>query len=333
MILGLFKSKSNILILIIPFLVIISGISSFLNYSSICTEIPVGIVIFQEKFKYLVINYPLLLLIFNVLLITIQAFIINHYNAKHIFIEGKTYLPGILFILFSSVIMVNYPFHSIITANFFMLIGLNFLFNSYSDENYLTDTFMFGFFTGIACLFYFPYFLILIAVWIGNIIFNQFNLRKWIAHFIGFLSIAFITVSINFVFYDLNDLFKSIEYSMQSNHSELQFHDILFISFFILIIIFSFFHTLMVDYQKKIKSRKYSRFFLFISVFIVVASIFKRNYWMIMPIATFYVYLLSAYLYHRRNNFFKEIIILVIVVLIILLNIEIDLFSLNLSTI
>lgn len=330
MILSLFKSKSNILIILMPLLAILASISSFINIHEIVYESPAGLLILKDSFTNNVSNYPVTILIINVSLIILQAFILNFYNTKHIIIEGRTYLPGILLILFSSYVLYKSPFSTIFLSNMFMVIALGYLLKTYSEESSISDNFLFGFFTAIAGLFYLPSVIVIIAPWVGNIAFNQVNIRKWTAHFLGFASVFLILISVVYLFFDLTWLIERVNLSF-SPPSISYSTEFLIIVILVMLIIFSFFHTLMVDYQKKIKSRKFARFFVFTSVYMLILGLLMKNYILVVPLISYYCFLMTMLFSHRKNSFFKEIVIILLVLIIIIMNINPDLFSLDLS--
>lgn len=313
-----------------PLLAIMASVSSFINIHEINPEAPGGLLILKDSYTKLAGNYPVTVLIINVSLIILQAFILNFYNTRHIIIEGRTYLPGIILILFSSYVLFKSPLSTVFLSNLFLVMALGYLLKTYSEESSISDNFLFGFFTGIAGLFYLPSVIVIFAPWVGNIAFNQVNIRKWAAHFLGFISVALILISIVYLFFDLNWLIERINLSLAPpviTYST----EFLIIVILVLLVIFSFFHTLMIDYQKKIKSRKFARFFVFTSIFMLIPGLILKNYLLIVPLVSYYCFLMTMLFNQKKNSFFKEIVIILLVLIIIIMNINPDLFSLDIS--
>lgn len=119
------------------------------------------------------------------LLLWIQALLINGMIARNRMAAEINLFPGLFYILAGSAIPAFQdlsPFH---LANTFLILSFGQLIRVYRLNRCMDHLFNAGFFIGMASLFYGPYLLFLLPMLVGLNILRAFNSREWIAVILG----------------------------------------------------------------------------------------------------------------------------------------------------
>lgn len=133
-----------------------------------------------------IIDHPLLQSIVAVLVIFIQAILINHLFIKHRLSREITLLPGLIYVVFVTIVMDFTVLSPILIANTFIILALLNLLKTYKLPNASAFIFNSGFYIGVATLLYTPYiFMVLFGV-IILLILRSFKLFEKLQYFIGF---------------------------------------------------------------------------------------------------------------------------------------------------
>lgn len=125
--------------------------------------------------------------ILSLFIIFITATQINRICVKHRLLSTLNLIPGLFFILLSSLIPSFLPLSSVMMAMFFVVLVFASLMQTYKSPKAADLIFNAGFFTGVACLFSFSSFLFIIAAYIGFLILRSFKMVERFQLLIGFL--------------------------------------------------------------------------------------------------------------------------------------------------
>ncbi len=120
-----------------------------------------------------------------------QALWLNQLVNKYNLLGRPTFLPALMYITASALLVPFLVLSPPIICNFLVLWMIDKLFSFYKDENAKTTSFDLGMIVGIGTLIYFPYIYMFLAVWIGLVIFRAFNWREWVGVLFGFATIFF----------------------------------------------------------------------------------------------------------------------------------------------
>jgi len=127
----------------------------------------------------------------TIFILFIQAFLINELAMKHRLFNETTLLPGLFYLLLTSILQDFFPLSAILLGNLFLIIALDALMSTYKRPKSAGAIFNTGFWIGLASLFYssFVFFLILIFLGLGilrNFIFKE-RLMLLCGFFVPFL--------------------------------------------------------------------------------------------------------------------------------------------------
>jgi hypothetical protein len=175
MLLKLFKSNNPLVVFLLPVLALLLWLPSLVINPDIHSQ---GLYYTLPAYNKLVglFSSNLGLKVAALLLIVLQSFYIIRLNFRHIFIETKTYLPAVLFILLASVMHNYHHLHPALVANTFVLFALDIVFNQSHSKNLIRRYFESGLFIGLASMFYLPALVFIIIVWIS---FSSLNSLRW----------------------------------------------------------------------------------------------------------------------------------------------------------
>ena len=96
-------------------------------------------------------------IILALILIIGEAFFLNYIVNENEILTRPSFLPAVLYIIFMSSNKAMYILHPLIFGNFFLMLAIHRLLNSYRKEKAFSHFFDAGFLISIASLFYFPY--------------------------------------------------------------------------------------------------------------------------------------------------------------------------------
>ncbi|MDQ3143181.1 MAG: hypothetical protein M3Q56_13140 [Bacteroidota bacterium] len=165
--------------------------------------------IFNQSFGRLSISYEWNLVL-SVILITMEALLINRIVIQYRLNPNGQLFGGIFFILFcgfhSDTLLLSAP----LVGNLFFLFALLQLFSIYQKKHSPIALFNVGFFIGLASLFYVPFYIFLFLGIIGLMVLKGFQFREMFQIIIGFGVLYFLSFSI-FYFLNLHELFLNIQ--------------------------------------------------------------------------------------------------------------------------
>jgi hypothetical protein len=153
---------------------------------------PVDIPLFDSGVTF-INSSSIIQAILTIVLIIVQAILINNYVTENRLSRALTSIPGAVFVLYTYTILDPYNFNIILLANLFLILSLGSLFQIYKKYQPISYLFNAGFFLGLAILFYFPYSIYLIVLIIGLYNLRTFKLREFLQIFFGMLSVIFLS--------------------------------------------------------------------------------------------------------------------------------------------
>ncbi len=122
------------------------------------------------------------------LLSFVQALLINKIVNENKIIPRRTYMPGALFIIFSSFFKESLLLTPASVAFTFLILCIAKTFSLIRKEKSNTDIFDAGFLTAIASFFYFPSILFVLFIFIAVAVIRPYSIREGVILFLGALS-------------------------------------------------------------------------------------------------------------------------------------------------
>ncbi len=270
MLLKIFKSNHPYVIFLIPLLGIILWIPSLLSLTVHTQQAPLSDATFIYHWIYnFIAPYPKLSVGLALLLLILQSYFLIRLNFKYIFIETKTYLPSVMFVLFASILIPYQQMHPIILGNFFLLFAIDKVFVIDKETNQIKRYFEGGFLLGISALFYPHFYVYILLIWLSLIILRNSTWREWIAPLIGFVTPMVLLFAILFLFNQHQFLITNLQDILIINTTKqvFNFWSIVPLAVITLVLLIAMLWSLLYVGVKKISTRKYfNLFFWFLAL-------------------------------------------------------------------
>lgn len=135
------------------------------------------------------------------LMTLIQALILNRIINNYNILGKPTYLPALMYVSASSILMPFLILNPVIVCNFLVLWMMSKFMSIYHRSSIQSLMFDLGMIVAIGTLIYFPFVAMMPLLWISLIIFRPFDWREWLVTILGFTTIYFFLA----VYYFLND--------------------------------------------------------------------------------------------------------------------------------
>ncbi len=275
----------------------------------------------QQWLNAWVSAHPLPAIIASVILLFLQALLLNQILENYRLTGRNQLLTAALYILMMSSAPVLVQPNAFIVVNFLMILLLYRMFNFYGNNEPYSTVFDAGIITGIASLIYFPVIYFVVFIWLGLILYLNFNWRTWLISIIALLTpYLFIAVW----FYWQGTLAGQTAHFI-SNFTVKpapQFHTDSYVYFiwplFALLVLTGFGRVLRSITENTIEVRKNFRlliiFLVFAGITVIFSGVMLKFHLMLtlIPLTAF----LSAYLSQARKIFWSEIIVALIMITI-----------------
>jgi hypothetical protein len=186
MLIGIFRTNQPaILYTALPVLTIILWIPGFLNASPLVhtgNEMPL-----YEIFVRAIGNFPYVLVSLAMILVYVQAILINNMVDNYELIQPRNNLTSLMYLILMSFLVKVQSLHPVIFSNLFLLLALKRICTVYHQKRVFSQAFDSGALIGLASLFYFPAVLLFFFLWASLIIIRSFVWREYIISLIGFI--------------------------------------------------------------------------------------------------------------------------------------------------
>ncbi|NOT38315.1 MAG: hypothetical protein HOP11_13160 [Saprospiraceae bacterium] len=190
--------RRNILLntlLLLPYIFVVHSGRFFVNYdqaeyshSWLFQKITQSLSVSDQNYFY-----------FSHILIFLQAYILNVIaNRVKIVPEGQLF-PGLVFIILTGLHTSIFGVGPVLISNLFFVLALHSICSIYLNKNAILQLYNFGFFLGIACVFYLPASWFLVLGIFGLTVFRGFNLKEFLQTLSGFFTPIFLLFSLFYI--------------------------------------------------------------------------------------------------------------------------------------
>ena len=160
------RSNKISLLLLLPVLAVLLWEQSFRGIEIIIFPFDKNPMPFYKLTILLIPPIPFLYSIVGLGLVLFNSFLITGLNKQYMIIEARTYLPALIYIVFSGVFIPLQAYSPVVPASTFIILAIAKLFKTYNDEKRISYFFDASFFLAIASLFYFDVIYLIIFIWI-----------------------------------------------------------------------------------------------------------------------------------------------------------------------
>jgi Family of unknown function (DUF6427) len=128
--------------------------------------------------------YPLL----SFLILISEAVLLNRFMNSQRMLNRQNYLPGMSFLLITSLFPEWNQFSPAMISNLFLLIILILLFNTYNKPDAKGAVFNCGFLLGVSSLFFYPSLIFIGWIFLGMMVIRPFRINEWMLCLAGLIT-------------------------------------------------------------------------------------------------------------------------------------------------
>ncbi len=311
MLLRLFIRKQQFVTILILILALAFWLPSILNYKAsffIFDFYPSPV---YSPLQFIEYSFPRITVIISFFLLVLSGFLLTRLNIRFFFIPTRTQLPAFFFILICSSYIPLQRLNPVLISVIFLILAVFKIFDTYKKERLCYNFFDAALLISVGSLFYFNLIFLIVILWIGLIILRPFIWREWAFTVIGLI----VPYIILFFYYYVMDLdIKSLlgtykgyflykSYSMNFGLS----YKLLAVYYLVMLIISSI-YMITVYPVKKIYSRKYFLFFLWLFIVVIIICFFipSAGYEMIIIAALSISFLLAHFFVNVKPNWINS---------------------------
>jgi len=264
--------------------------------------------------------------IVSFLMVSIMAFLLVNFNTRVLFINERTFLPALIYILLGGLFPQYQSLNPVLPASIFLMVAFGRIMDSYRKQGIVYNYFDAGILISLGSLFYANLIWFGLLVFIGIALLRSSNIVEITTSVLGLITPYVITFGVYYVMgKDLRVLISLIENNLIGKSAVYEFSRLSIVALITIgiILIVSIGHLFRLLNTKKIRARQ--TFFLLIwgfiisiGVYIFVPSSSVEMIWiMIIPVS----YVLTHYFVFVRRKLVPEIFFSVLFVLILLIQI------------
>ncbi|UCG27462.1 MAG: hypothetical protein JSV24_10870 [Bacteroidales bacterium] len=205
------------------------------------------------------------------------AILMVRLNTTYFFIERRSYLPALFFVLGTGIFVPLQRVNPVLPAILFFVIALDRVFLTYKCSGTSFRFFDAGLLIGLGSFFYIHLIFYLPILWIGLIILRPFNWREWLVTLLGFFTPLALMITIYFLSgAEIIRFFENVKINIifPFYYENFDLYDLVFLSYLgLLILIFSIY--MIRNFSSiKISSRKYLDIMLWIFILTLIIYFF-----------------------------------------------------------
>jgi hypothetical protein len=261
---------------------------------------------------------------FSFSMAVVIAFLLIDFNTTIFFINERTFLPALLFILIVALFPEYQVLNPAIPASLFLMLSLKRIMAGYHRQGIAYNFFDAGILISTGSLFYANLLWFGIIIIIGIILLRTVNISEIAVSLLGLITPYLITFGLYYVLgYDLEKLGSLIYDNIFTDSSGYSFPRLTIVAMIFegIIVLMSIGYLIMVQNTKKIKSRKTFSlliwvFVISLAVYLIVPSVSVEMIWISgIPVS----YFLSHYFIFTRKKLVSEVFFAVLFLLILLI--------------
>ena len=313
MLLKLFKSNHPYVIFLIPLLALVLWIPTLFNLSDNLNTSHLDNTTFVFNWLLGVISFNLKFsVVFALILVIVESYMLLRLNFKYIFIDNKTYLPSVLFVIFASTLSSYQNFYPLLVGNLFILLALDRAFLIDKSKNQFKRYFESGFFLGLGALFYPNIYPIIVIIWLTLFVLRTFNWREWFSSTLGLFAPFTLYLAALFLTDNLEGVYEKLAAVLFQQASPLSFsiYSQIALGFIGLIVLIAIILHIRPVVGKKINTRKYHTLFFWFAVYVLALFFFNPSmgYELAITLAIPISIICSIFLTDIKTKWISEVI-------------------------
>jgi hypothetical protein len=269
-------------------------------------------------------THPVPGLFLSFILLSVMIFLMVNLNTVFFFINERTFLPALFYILLSGLFPQYQLLNPAIISALFLMMAIKRIMESYRVQGTAYSFFDAGILISVGSLFYINLIWFGLITFIGILLLRPFNFKEILLSIIGLLTPFILAIAIYYVLgRDPFDFLNIIVYNMFEKEDEFAFNPftIAGIAFTGLLMLMAITQLFMVIGTKKIQSRKVFSvllwiFIISVVVYFLIPSVSIEMIWITaIPVS----YYLSHYMIFVRRKVITEVLFDILLLLVIVI--------------
>jgi hypothetical protein len=279
-------------------------------------------------------THPVPGLILSFILLSVMIFLMVNLNTVLFFINERTFLPALFYVLLSGLIPQYQLLNPAIISALFLMMAIKRIMESYRVQGTAYSFFDAGILISVGSLFYINLIWFGLITFIGILLLRPFNFKEILLSLIGLMTPFIFTEAIYYVLgHDPFDFLNIIVYNMFEKADAFAFSPftIAGIAFTGLLMLMAIAQLFMVLGTKKIQSRKIFSvllwiFLISVAVYFLIPAVSIEMIWITaIPVS----YYLSHYMIFVRRKVFAEVLFDILLLLVIVVQLwDLKIFTL-----
>jgi hypothetical protein len=255
---------------------------------------------------------PLISVLFALIILLLSAFLLVNFNTSEFFLNERTFLPALFFVLISGLFPVQQVLNPALPGSVFLILAVRRIMDSYKVRYVAYSFFDAGLLISTGSLFYAPIIWFGLLLVVGLALLRTGNLKEIIISALGIITPWFIISGIYYVAGDDPfSVFSDLTYNLYTKRESagLPMPDLIAVvatGFILLLSTLDLFSTINTN---KIKSRKTFRLLLWALIitaglYVAVPGVSIEAFWLAAVPAS---YLLTHFFINTRRKFISEL--------------------------
>lgn len=327
MFLKLFVSKQQFITVLILLFAVAFWLPSIINYEHTYFVFDFYPTPVYGTFQYIEYSYPLATVIISLILLVMSGFLLVRLNVQFFFIQTRSPLSAFFYVFICSSFIPLQRLNPVLISGIFLIIALFKIFDTFKKEHICYNYFDAALLISVGSMFYFNLIFLIVVIWIGLIILRPFIWREWIFTMLGIIIPYIILFSCYYLLdMDINSILNTYKSYFVYERYEVNFDlpYILLAVYYLMMLLISSIYMIRVYPVKKIYSRKYFMFFLWL--FIVTLAIYfivpSAGYEMIIISAMSVSFLLTHFFVNVKANWINRMLFDMFFALLVYLRID-----------
>jgi hypothetical protein len=270
---------------------------------------------------------PLPGIIFSLLLVSLMAFLMVNLNTSLFFINERTFLPALIYVLLSGILPQYQLLNPAIFGAVFLMLAIKRIMEAYRAQGIAYNFFDAGLLIGIGGLFYGNLIWFGLIIIVGIALLRTGNVREIFLSVLGLATPYLLTAAIYYVAgKNLSEFFNLLAYNLFEKNEIFAFSPILIVAliFICVLVLLSISQVFILLHTKKIQARKTFSvllwvFLISIAAYLFLTSVSVEIIWIAAIPMSYY---LSHYFLFTKKKFVPEILFSLLFLLILIIQVR-----------
>jgi hypothetical protein len=318
MIVSVFKKNYFLQLVLLIVLPILFWMPAFINPPQVISDGRLDMPLY-DVLEYVFPLKSVLNTIIAFLLILGQAFLLNHIFTYYDLTKKNSYFPAFLYMMMFSCDYRIMTFSSVLFANCFIILAIGCFLQCYNKNEGLDQVFLTAFLVSLSSLFYVPYVLFMLWIWIGLFNFKIYRFRPFIVSILGLLAPYLVLIIIYYLSNQTDTImaFFPLHFAVLPVFSFMnQPIQIVYMAYLLVLILPAIVYTFGYKNEQKLSVRKRASTIVILFAFCLLPFLYTLNQpIMSLIFAPPMVFIMTVFFFSIKRQLYTDIFILIFLIL------------------